>query len=69
MRGAVKVIAGLFLLFSAYAAAPGPVGAQEIGAAHKLTRLAEGVFAVEGVYQGASALIVTLCPMALCSPR
>lgn len=58
MRRAVRVVAGLLVFSAVCGASPVSVAAQEIGATHELTRLAEGVFAVEGVYQGASALIV-----------
>lgn len=37
---------------------PAQLIAQDIGATHRLTRLAEGVYAVEGRFQGANAAII-----------
>ncbi len=46
------IILGLMLL------APSPLIAKGIGATHRLTQLADGVFAVEGLFQGANAAII-----------
>jgi cyclase len=41
-----------------FLAVPCPIVAQGIGATHDLTRLAEGIYAVEGRFQGANAAII-----------
>lgn len=50
----IGILAVLFALVSV----PSNVTAQEIGGTHTLTRLAEGVYAVQGRFQGANATII-----------